>query len=501
MPAMAQCDLEVPVPAVYRGLIIGKGGETLKQLQGNFRVGIYVPKGDHQAAVHVKGPKSRCQECAQEIQAIIGRKARAPAQAKPKAKKAAGRKDLPHPARCPKCLKEINSVRSALEHLQSPMHVNLVADSCLEGVDDSLLTGRLGFAGLQKCLQTPGYRAFHEELGFNSEALLAVLDTLLRLQEELQSISPDRDWLQVESRLVVEWDDKAVAGPSIPITTAPELVDMMERCRLTRKPPLAKIPVLPAPLPRVDARQRKKNHAKGSHQYPAEPGSGRLGLAIMRKLGMDLASYDFVCGTSFIKALAGESNRLKDVYYLQQLRETVFVLHVPRSYHNQADAGHAVERLLCSNGKNTGVGMFVAATTLHVDGRKFMVTSEVDASDEAGDLMEIKSSKHARVVTPQAALQIAVNGSKSILCCSLNDEQTHLEDMWKISAEEVMQDHQQSLANAGQHMRLMLRKVLQHVRAHTDPDGSLVWRLTFDEQKLPVFHVAEDVRVLPLSLD
>ena len=55
------------------------------------------------------------------------------------------------------------------------------------------------------------------------------------------------------------------------------------------------------------------------------------------------------------------------------------------------------------------------------------------------------------------------NGSKSILCCSLNDEQTHLEDMWKISAEEVMQDHQQSLANAGQHMRLMLRKVLQHV--------------------------------------
>ena len=51
---MVHSDLEVPIPAVYRGLVIGKGGETLKQLQDEFHVRVIVPKGDTSRPVRVK---------------------------------------------------------------------------------------------------------------------------------------------------------------------------------------------------------------------------------------------------------------------------------------------------------------------------------------------------------------------------------------------------------------------------------------------------------------
>ena len=69
----------------------------------------------------------------------------------------------------------------------------------------------------------------------------------------------------------------------------------------------------------------------------------------MEMLGIDLSNYDFVCGTSFIKALAGDNDRIRDTYYIQHFGETACVLHVPTGFHGQNDAGHAVEMLLCGD--------------------------------------------------------------------------------------------------------------------------------------------------------
>ena len=142
-------------------------------------------------------------------------------------------------------------------------------------------------------------------------------------------------WLNVQSRTTFKWDDstwrlplssclglfcfsekglynstakKQTSGRSpgsrkLQISEAPSLLDMIQRCDLQR-PPLATVPALPAPLPKMEGRLHRHSQDAAAHKYPASPGSGRSGIAFIKKLGLDLSSYDFVCGTSFIKALA-----------------------------------------------------------------------------------------------------------------------------------------------------------------------------------------------------
>ncbi|CAE7584304.1 unnamed protein product [Symbiodinium sp. CCMP2456] len=493
---MVRIDLEVPVPAVYRGVVIGKGGETLKRLQDEFRVSITVPKDDSRP-VRVKGPVSKCQACADEIQKMIQKHGRAPKKAK--AKKPTQNSHTAYPPECPLCKSTMNSMREALLHLQSSKHQTAVLDACSE-VSCWLSEGKtLDVQEVQGLLKVPVYRDLHEAHGFKPEDLLASavveLQRLSRVQEiheDSLRLSADPAWLKVEGRMVVEWNDTPLTG-AVALECAPDLVDMMERCRL-QAPPVARVPtVLPAPLPRGNHKQKSKDVLRGAHKYPGEPGSGRLGIAIMRKFGVP--ECDIVCGTSFIKALAGDSGRVKDTYYLQKFKNTICVLHIPKRYHNQDDAGHAVERLLC------GEAAFCqfAATTLRVDGTSFFVTSEVDAVDESGELLEIKSSKHGKPISKEGVLQTLVNGSKAFLCCSLDEGQTKLLDAWVAPAKQVQQDYRQSLIYYGQRARLMLAKVLQHFSENQSTAS--VWKLTFDDCKLPVFDSSETVHVLPLGLD
>mmetsp|Transcript_47651 Transcript_47651/g.66136 ORF Transcript_47651/g.66136 Transcript_47651/m.66136 type:complete len:496 (-) Transcript_47651:111-1598(-) len=494
---MVHSDLEVPIPAVYRGLVIGKGGETLKQLQDEFHVRVIVPKGDTSRPVRVKGPMSKCQACAEEIQKMIQKHCRAPKRAK--AKKPAHSSHSPYPPECPLCKSMMKSIREALLHLQSSKHQTAVLDACSD-VSCQMSAGKsLDLQEVQGLLKVQGYRDLHEAHGFNPEDLLAAsavelqrLSRVREIHEDSLRLSADPAWLKVEGRMVVEWDDTRLTG-AVPLKCAPDLVDMMERCRLPA-PPVARVPtVLPAPLPQRNHKQKSKDMLRGAHKYPGEPGSGRLGIAIMRKFG--LPECDIVCSTSFIKALAGDSSRVKDTYYLQKFNNAVCVLHVPKHFYNQDDAGHAVERLLC------GEAAFCqfAATTLRIDGTSFFVTSEVDAVDESGELLEIKSSKHGKAVSKEGVLQTLVNGSKAFLCCSLDEGQTKLLDAWHIPAKQAQQEHQQSLIYYGQHARFMLAKVLQHFAENQS--AAAVWKLTFNDCKLPVFDLSETVQVLPLGLD
>ena len=475
---MAPVELFVDVPAVFMGYVIGKGGCRKKELEERHHVRL-CPSANK--PLRVRGASKNCQECQQEIQELVKSQSRGPTGAK----KGKGK--------CTKCLlcnKELSSpaMRQMLDHIGSLRHLQAL---------DLLKEMRLDLDELQQLLEDPWWRSRHVEAGFQVDELIktiglekARLEGLNRIAKEVCGLSPDPFWLNIETRVVVQWDDRS--SVQSPWSKAPCLLDMMDRCEV-RTPPVARVPKLPAPLPRVDQRLTKQNRAKGSHQYPADPGSGRLGIAIIQKLGLELKSYDFVCGTSFIKALAGDSQRCGDSYYLQKFKQTVCVLHVPKHYFNQDDAGHAVERLLCGQAPRE----FIAATSLVVDGSRFMVTSEVDASDQRGNLVEIKSSKHKKLLSAEIALQIAVNGSKSLLFCELDESQSQVLETHEIFAEEVLKSYRDTLTVFGQRVRLMLRKVREYLDEYQDE--SVVLRLTFDGCKLPCFSAA-NVSVLPLGL-
>ncbi|CAE7363331.1 unnamed protein product [Symbiodinium sp. CCMP2592] len=291
----------------------------------------------------------------------------------------------------------MNSKRQALLHLTSSKHQTAVLDAC----SDFYKGKTLDLQEVQGLLKVQVYRDLHSAHGFKTEDLLAEaavelqkLSKVREIHEHSLRLNADPAWLKVEGRRkYVEWNDTLALPPGLvepdmarrtpAPECAPDLVDMMARCRL-QAPPVARVPaVLLADLPRRNPKQKGKDMLIGAHRYPGEPASGRLGIAIMRKFGVP--ECDIVCGTSFIQAFAGDSRRVKDSFYLQKFKNTVCVLHVPKHFHDQDDAGNAVERLLCGE---AAVCQF-AATTLRIDGASFFVTSEVDAVDESGELLEI----------------------------------------------------------------------------------------------------------------
>ena len=124
--------------------------------------------------------------------------------------------------------------------------------------------------------------------------------------------------------------------------------------------------------------------------------------------------------------------------------------------------------------------------------------------DNEDKLVEVKSSKHAHTSGPSVfasmenLLQTAVNGSESILGCCFDESQCRLLDVVRIATDEMMCDLGDSFAAAGQHVRLMLRKVVEFCQQSTKDHS--VWQLTFDV-KLPKFCPSRDVQVLPLGLE
>lgn len=322
----------------------------------------------------------------------------------------------------------------------------------------------------------------------------------------------------MEDRVIIRWDETPDpwARPK-PLVEAPLLEEMMARCVLGAKPPMVRMPKgtqrlgssivdldSPAALPKLDPKARRENPLKGKHMWPFEP-SSRLGIAVILKMGRQLEDFDVVCGTSLIRALSGDPSRTKDVFYLQRYGSTLCCVHVPRSFHTEDDAGHAVENLLCgAAGKGCS---FNAATTLRIGSYRLLVTSEVDACDATGNLVELKSSGSKQghnFVTKQVALQVALNGSQYVLGCSLDPDKSQLLSYEWIASADGIRGHKSSFISQGQRVRLLMERVMNHECLHmasSATDASEVMKLTFDDIKAPVIDAAElNVSVLPRGL-
>jgi len=275
--------------------------------------------------------------------------------------------------------------------------------------------------------------------------------------------------------------------------------ELFERCHLDTSPPMLRIPSLPAQLPQRDSKHNKRDLGKAQHKWPFEPTS-RLGLAVLHMQGLALDDFDIICGTSFIKALSGDSQRCKDTYYLQAFRQTVCVLHVPARFHSQDESGHAVERLLCGCAHG---GSFYCSSRLRIGQYCVMVTSEVDAINDGGDLVELKSSSKKRgldFTDSKCNLQIAINGSSYVLGCILDKDKTQLLQTELISSADACNAHQAAFTWQGRSVRVLLQRILSEVcleRHMCSSEIGPIMKVTFNDKEPVITPALQPVEVFP----
>ena len=351
------------IPEVYRGLIVGKGGHKLQKFQAEFDVTIQVPGDQKEGEVMVEGGEAKVEACIEKMRSVIEHHSRGVQRMHSKSKGkgseggagGAGRKSEATSqaarATCLLCNAEVAGLVTAVEHLQGQKHrMKLLKQR--PDFAEIFQRQRFDLADLEEMLLEPEMAEFHRELNFKVDEILSAIPEMQLRAEKMEEVnaeiaifSEDPKWLEIKSRVVVHWDDRLTGCKIQRLTRAPDLGEMLTRCSF-KEPPKAKIPALPAPLPQVKDVSRSRNSLKAAHKYPAAPGSCRLGIAMMKMLGINFSDYDFICGTSFIKALAGDASRITDAFYIQRFRQTACVLHVPSDYHSQNDAGRAVEMLL-----------------------------------------------------------------------------------------------------------------------------------------------------------
>eukprot|EP00929_Paragymnodinium_shiwhaense_P049330 TRINITY_DN24889_c0_g1_i1.p1 TRINITY_DN24889_c0_g1~~TRINITY_DN24889_c0_g1_i1.p1 ORF type:complete len:523 (+),score=82.32 TRINITY_DN24889_c0_g1_i1:72-1640(+) len=495
------------VACSYWGKIIGKNGETLKQLQEQFGVKIFIPRPDSApgSMPTLFGPAEACEACEVRIMEILKSMQRGKTKPQKPKTKCDGMVRT-----CTLCDAQSSSVATTFGHLGTVRHMSAVGTR----LPDTIISSRLpmDIEGVLDFLQVPEVRQLHIELGYDVDALLeegpriqAQAMARKAMMSQMSLLTADQEWIIVENRWCCRWDDSIThATKPLPMMKAPKLEELCERCFLDELPPTIRVPGLPAPLPCVDPKFRKANVMKGQHRFPLDPTGVRLGIAACHLRGLGLEGFDVICGTSFLKALSGDAARVKDAYYLQRFRKTCCVLHVPSAFHNPDDAGHAVEMLLCGSQHE---GSFYACSTLRVGDSRLLVTSEIDASTSDGDIVELKSSstKNLGSITNAASnLQVAVNGSAYVLACGLDKDKTQLTKTSWLSAEAIRQAHNASFINQGQSVRFFLTQVLSHefLQAGTDlEEVGPILKLTFDEVKAPVINAtSEEVEVLPRGL-
>jgi len=213
--------------------------------------------------------------------------------------------------------------------------------------------GQLDFGNLREVLLDPHFKRFHQQLGYAVDEVLAAIPHFEQLQtvrDEIHALSDDPSWVRIKDRVLAHWDNTFEEGCSTHgLTKAPHLQDLLRRCSFDRTPPVITIPTCPAALPQLGPASHRSIRHMGAHQYPDTPGTCRFGIAIMVKHGKTWhePGYDFVCGGSFIKALAGLSEKMKNTFYIERFHQTACVLQVPSRYYNQ-NQGDFVEIKSCT---------------------------------------------------------------------------------------------------------------------------------------------------------
>lgn len=539
------------VPDSAFGMVIGINGENLKRLKQAHRVRIWIPPPSQPGQVVISGPRAACEACRADIMQMLDARSRGPSRATVKGKgrgrggagsaeaqsrspsrataKGEGRgrggtgsaeaAQKLFPPMCGLCDSHMSSLDQMFEHLGRKTHMEKLIKASLPdlptGSGDECPCGRLSIEEVAERFKNDRFAEVHVAFGFKAcdvlEAAPLAIDrreAVAELARSIQDFPPDGEWLRVCDRWTLRWNDTlADSATTSYLTQAPPLEDMVRRITLDSRPPLARIIMnaLPMALPGIDCSKRKQNRLKADHKYPADPGSCRLGFAFLQMRGLlsgGASPFDVVCGTSFIKALTGDTKSCNENFYMARYRDMAIVLHEPSGRHGQNDAGHAVERLLCGKPKGT----YSAVSSLVIQQKRLLVVSEIDASDAHHNIVELKSStinKGEAIVSDKIALQVLINGSAFVLACGLDKDGCKLESIECISSRSLQERFQERLQAVGQRCSCLLERTLSMFNAvAAGGDVGDVWKLTFDGRlgNAPVLEAAhEDIQVLPVG--
>jgi len=429
-----------------------------------------------------------------------------------------------------------NSAVAAFDHLCGAAHQRNVVQlypelaGLLPKRQDDGASGAVSVKELAELLGNGEYRRVHEKLGCNVDAVLRSAqqehdrrERAQQLLREVHSVPGESDWLRVEARHIVGWDDTIFDNVIVPLEQSPPLDDLIRRCKFGATPNCARVPtVVPAFLPAF--KESRAATLKARHDHPCAVAGVRLAVAAtvassesgspQLAADLDATRFDLICGTSFLKAISGDGHLTKHEYYLQRMRAgtgggPLCVLHMPGAKHSDGTAGHAVERLLCGDGAS---GCCFALTSVCIPKLgdagvwRALVCSEVDAVDEHNRLVEIKSSEKKRgmeFVCKKVALQVRVNGSQGVLGCHIQGGGEG-QGRGKLTSVEWLSvdsfQHGEAFVQQGRSARLMLDRVMTGAHAAEQEASEGVLHLVFDDIKAPVVRPAArgcGVRVLP----
>jgi len=397
--------------------------------------------------------------------------------------------------------------------LGSRAHFSAV-ESKLEGLMTS--TSAPGDQPMQvaEFLRDRAVHALHTELGFDVEQLASHAPALeekrraaQRFRTQISCLPAVVEWLCVDRRWNLAWDQREPQqgrhGSSI--WRAPDLDMMRSRCCLDEGPPLLREVQLPARVPPPE--QAFWCVQAGKHRFPFEP-SSRLAVAALLESGQAPEDFDLICATSLLKALTGDPSRCADTFYLQRYGRAICAVHVPSTFHSFDTPGHMVEALLCEPQQRAEPKCYYCVSQVRIGERRVCYTSEVDARDDSGRLVEIKTSSNAakgHMSSSKVALQVLLNGSSSVLSCSLDSSKSVVQAMEKLPVDEILERHRDSITAAGQRVTLLLERLCCHELLSDSCSAAggspLVIKMTFDEIGEPVLTPAPlDVGVLPLGM-
>mmetsp|Transcript_70276 Transcript_70276/g.139252 ORF Transcript_70276/g.139252 Transcript_70276/m.139252 type:complete len:577 (+) Transcript_70276:63-1793(+) len=486
----------VDAPAASFPHLYGKGGGRKRKMEKDFGVKISMPnEGDEQGGkIIVDGPVPGCKRCKNFIQRRVQQLM-------------FDRGSVPFPAHCELCNTALSqSVRGAFDHIRARPHLQALQKTISEPAGEPM-QHRLNYLQTAKLLEIPKVYDFHQQMGFD---VARIIEKAPEFEERKQAaravwneaacIPPDKNWFRSEELWTVRWD-AARRGQIIRWSNSkpPHIKELLPRCTVDVQPPRIKIPQLPALLP-PPLIEIPLVFAAPLH----------LGIASIVQKQYRLRDFDLVCTPALFHSLTG-SNRCAKRLWLQRCGKTVFCTGgqaPPKTRDGSPGAGGAVEQLLCR--LQDRCSRFYSCHIVRIGNYRILFTNEVDASNDEGELIEIKTStkKYLTLKDSDDAYQLSMNGSRSVLACQVDSGRKRLLGTQSILTTDVLQACPDNWINLGQRVTMLLDRILSNEIFKQSPsqtqslDVGDIALLTFDRiSRAPLLELdRSDIRVLPAGI-
>jgi len=456
----------IRIPASHVGRVIGKGGKKAKEIRqssGVFRINISKEATDGSHDVTIVGPSKESCEVAQRAIVAAG---------------CQNKYAQTQPASCGLCGTELTSMFSCITHLSGKGHMTKVGPMCLCGNCPPQKSH-----DLEALLSCPAQRERHIQLGFRIDDILSAkrrgvgTPRVDGARDSAITIPPDFNWMAELSRRYVGWDGQKLDGSP----TEPSIEDSISRLRLDEPPPKFREPALPTPTP------VPKTMTMSKLVWPRFVDID-LPLAVVKAREETLDGVHFIASSSFMYALCGESQVMKESFLLQRVGDSIAVKSQRvKTPHCSFDIGVLVEDLCCPSSLPDTMTTFSLAK-FQVGDYGLMLSAEVDGLDPStGECIEVKSRKKPGLQMWEI-IQASVNGSFRIASITPSADKMNLESIQIFSVQDERERRKEKWTYKGQRAKYILSLIWNNSLVQSSTEAPVVMK--FDTQKMPTFSLA-----------